>query len=112
MRAKDKTKTRLYDIYEEERLSVSTVTLFELLAGANTPQKREEIFLITDPIQKLDFTDAVALNAAEIYRQLKRNNRLIEFRDIFIAATCIVHDETLLTFNKKHFNRIKDLKIA
>lgn len=111
LRAKDKTKTTLYKIFGEENLSVSTVTLFELLAGANTAQKRKEIFSITDSIQKLDFTDKVALNAAEVYQQLKRNNQMIEFRDIFIAATCMIHDETLLTFNKKHFNRIKGLRL-
>ncbi len=36
---------------------------------------------------------------------------MIEFRDIFIAATCLVYELPILTFNKRHFKRIKGLEI-
>jgi tRNA(fMet)-specific endonuclease VapC len=36
---------------------------------------------------------------------------MIEFRDIFIAATCIVNELPLITLNKKHFKRIEELKL-
>lgn len=36
---------------------------------------------------------------------------MIEFRDIFIAATCIVNGLPIVTLNKKHFKRIAGLKI-
>lgn len=37
---------------------------------------------------------------------------MIEFRDIFIAATCIVNELPIATLNKKHFKHIEGLKIA
>lgn len=36
---------------------------------------------------------------------------MIEFRDIFIAATCVVNKASLLTLNKKHFTRIAGLQV-
>jgi len=36
---------------------------------------------------------------------------MIEFRDIFIAATCIVNDLPVRTLNKKHFDRITGLHV-
>lgn len=59
--------------------------------------------------QLLPFTDEAAIKAAQIYRQLKKDSLLIEFRDIFIAATCIVNDLPLITLNEKHFKRINGL---
>ena len=36
---------------------------------------------------------------------------MIEFRDIFIAATCIENNLPIVTLNKKHFERIAGLDI-
>jgi predicted nucleic acid-binding protein len=53
----------------------------------------------------------VAEKAAEIYHRLRKNNQIIEFRDIFIAATCLTFNLPIATLNKKHFKRIEGLKI-
>ena len=111
LRATEKTKTALYGIFERDDICSSSVTLYELMAGATTQSKKEDIFLITSNFQVLDFSEAVAYRAAEIYRQLKKENLLIEFRDIFIAATCLEFDFPILTLNKKHFQRIKGLSL-
>ena len=111
LRASEKTKTALYGIFERDDICLSSVTLYELMAGATTQSKKEDIFLITSNFQVLDFSEAVAYRAAEIYRQLKKENLLIEFRDIFIAATCLEFDFPILTLNKKHFQRIKGLSL-
>ena len=79
--------------------------------GATTPEKENDIELITEDISILPFSDFVAVEAAKIYHQLRISNKLIEFRDIFIAATCLVNDLPLVTLNKKHFTRIKGLTI-
>ena len=36
---------------------------------------------------------------------------MIENVDLLIAATALVHDLTLLTFNRRHFERIPDLRL-
>jgi predicted nucleic acid-binding protein len=59
----------------------------------------------------LSFNSNVADVASEIAKKLKAKNKIIEFRDIFIAATAIANDIPLSTFNVKHFERIDDLEL-
>ena len=40
----------------------------------------------------------------------KKGERLADF-DLFIAATAVAHDLTLVTGNKKHFSRVPGLKL-
>jgi predicted nucleic acid-binding protein len=83
--------------------------LYELLIGANTPEKVNDIKILTDGLPVLAFTEDVSGRAAQIYLKLRQQNKMIEFRDIFIAATCIVNNLPLKTSNLKHFERIEGL---
>ena len=111
LRAKDKLSTTLYKISESTEIYVSAVTMYELYIGATTKDKEKDVIAITENFTVLPFTDAVAKKAAELYHKLRVSNQMIEFRDIFIAATCIVHELPIVTLNKKHFKRIDELKI-
>jgi tRNA(fMet)-specific endonuclease VapC len=111
IRAKNKLETTLYQLSESSELFISSVSLYELYMGATTKEKEEDVKLLTEGIPILPFTDTVSIKAASIYHRLKLSNQLIEFRDIFIAATCIVNEMPIVTLNKKHFNRIEELKI-
>ena len=79
--------------------------------GAISPQKWVDVKTLTDDIPVLSFTKIISEKAAIIYQELRRENRIIEFRDIFIAATALIHDQPVLTKNKKHFTRVKGLKL-
>jgi len=111
LRAKDKLSTTLYKISENIDVYISAVTLYELYMGATTKDKEKDVRNITENFTVLPFTDTVAQKAAELYHKLRLSNQMIEFRDIFIAATCIVHELPIVTLNKKHFKRIDGLKI-
>ncbi len=62
-------------------------------------------------ITPVEFDAAIAAQAASYYRELKAHNRVLEFRDLFIAATAAYHRFQLATLNTKHFKRIKDLAL-
>ena len=111
LRATDKINTKLYSISSATRIYISSVTLYELLMGATNEQKRQDVSLLVEDLIVLPFDDEVSIKASEIYHQLKEINKLIEFRDIFIAATCIVHYLPIMTTNKNHFSRIEGLEI-
>jgi len=111
LRAKDKTKTELFKVSEIGNLCISAVTLYELYMGATSDSKMNDVKLLTEDLIVLPFDDEVSKKAAEIYHHLKSIHHLIEFRDIFIAATCIVNELPIKTLNVKHFCNIKDLKI-
>lgn len=111
LRKKDKTNTILYSISEVDPLAISSVTLYELLMGATDSKKLYDIQLLTEDLLILPFDDRVAAKSGEIYHQLRKENKMIEFRDIFIAATCIIYKMPLKTLNTKHFERISGLNV-
>ncbi|MDB5155994.1 MAG: type toxin-antitoxin system VapC family toxin [Mucilaginibacter sp.] len=111
LRAKDKLGTTLYKLSDNTALFISSVSLYELYMGATNKDKANDVKNITGDLSVLHFTDTVAEKAAQIYHQLRLSNQMIEFRDIFIAATCIVNEIPIVTLNKKHFKRIAGLKI-
>ncbi|HEY2580514.1 MAG TPA: type II toxin-antitoxin system VapC family toxin [Mucilaginibacter sp.] len=111
LRSKDKLTSKLYQLSDEPELCISAVSMYELYMGATSKDKEKDIKLVTESLIILPFTNAVALQASKIYHQLKKKNELIEFRDIFIAATCMVNELPIATLNKKHFKRIEGLKI-
>ena len=92
---------------------ISTVTLFELYAGATNEAKERDIENILSLFDNvfLSFTPEVAKKAGELYRSAKKEQYTIEIRDLFISATAILYDLPLLTLNVKHFRRIENLKI-
>ena len=98
-------------IPDDEQIYISSVTLYELLMGASTPDKITDIKILTDEIPVLPFNEEIAEKSAEIYHQLRQLNKMIEFRDIFIAATCLVNNLPVKTLNKKHFDRIQELSV-
>ena len=74
--------------------------------------KVKDIKILTEDLPILSFNEDAASQAAEIYHYLRHKNKMIEFRDIFIAATCIVNNLPVKTLNKKHFDRIPGLIIS
>jgi len=79
--------------------------------GATNEQKREDVRLLTEDVIVLPFDEEISIKASEIYHELRGTNKMIEFRDIFIAATCLVYNLSVLTTNINHFQRIKGLQI-
>jgi predicted nucleic acid-binding protein len=111
-RSKNKEKTLLGKLNQqrEGRMYVSAIAKYEVLAGAKE-EDMDEWRRIFENITVLAFRDTTIVSARNIYRQLKRENKLIDTCDILIAATAIVHDLPLATFNRNHFERIRDLRL-
>ncbi|MDO8508865.1 MAG: type II toxin-antitoxin system VapC family toxin [Nanoarchaeota archaeon] len=84
----------------------TSINIFELWSG----RKEKEENIIKDLLSWLnvkDLTKEVACKAGDIRIKLRKQGLDIEFRDIFIAAICIDNELELLTYNKKHFERMK-----
>jgi len=112
LRAKDKKTTVLYNIPDNMQIYISSVTLYELLMGSTNEQKEEDIRLLTEGLIILPFDEDVSRRASEIYHRLRKENKMIEFRDIFIAATCLVYGLPVISTNKNHFQRIQGLELG
>jgi len=87
---------------------ISAVTLFELfLRDTNL----DDIEKFRNRVKILDFDELASRKASFIYKSLKKKGKLVATQDIFIAATCLVNNCRLATFNKKDFENINDLKL-
>ncbi len=83
----------------------TTINTFEIWYGR---KESETVFELLDWLHGLDLDDMSAKLAGDILRDLKKRGAIIDIRDMFIAAICIKNDIELLTYNKKHFERIKE----
>lgn len=109
-RKENKKNSTLCKIQKSHTLYASTITEFEFLAGV----KEEKIISLKyffSKINLLPFDSKAAVKASSIFKDLKSKNQIIEFRDIFIAATAIANNLPISTLNVAHFNRVKDLEI-
>ena len=111
LRKDKKEKSWLWKIKETSVCFISSITLFELLSGAKTDKQVEDIDKITKWIESIYFDDEIAMVAASMFKNLKRNNQIIDYRDIFIAATAKFCNLKLATLNISHFNRIEGLTL-
>lgn len=87
------------------------MSVFELYVGATTIQKREDVSILLQNITILAMNEDIAKIAAEIALNLKQKHQIIEFRDIFIAATALHYDMPIATLNKGHFQRIENIQL-
>lgn len=109
LRKKNKTKSELFKIPDETIIMISSVTLFELFAGATDKNKWKDVKDLTDDLFIIPFDKEIAEVAAKIMNDLREKNKMNEFRDIFIAATAFKFGLPVKTINKKHFERVSDL---
>jgi len=101
----------------DEEFQIASVTVAELWHGierANARYKAErEVYVRTvlSAIQILPYTEATVLEHARIWAELESAGRMIGSYDLIIAATALEHGSTIATFNRRHFESIRGLKV-
>ncbi|MFH1071905.1 MAG: type II toxin-antitoxin system VapC family toxin [Nanoarchaeota archaeon] len=90
------------------RFYISSISLFELLQRETRIQDMKDFL---EDFEFIPLDEYVAAKGAEIMRHLRKSGKLVEFRDVLIAASCIIEDCSLLTLNRRHFEKIKELKL-
>jgi len=97
---------------EQNELVTTTVNRYEVLAGARTDAVRQTYLNLLDAIPVLPLDIHGSDRAAEVFRQLEGRGQRIEAGDCLIAGITLQHGATLLTRNRKHFERVKGLTLA
>jgi len=91
------------------KLCITSINLYELFFGpmyAGYDQEIEDIKSFILWVRVLPFDERAAEIAANIDSTLHKKGKRIDLRDIFIAATCIVFDAKIITYNVSHFKVI------
>lgn len=67
LRSKNKFNSILSNIPDEHEIFVSSVTIYELLMGATSPEKWKDVETLTRGLPVLAFTGNVAIRASKIF---------------------------------------------
>lgn len=111
-RKKDKGKSVFVQLTETyDRFCISAITEYEIRVGLNEAQELfwEELLA---QLHIIPFDSAAVHIAKDLMNLLKRQRKQIAIPDLFIASTAISRDLPFATLNKKHFERISDLKLV
>jgi len=92
--------------------ATTAITAFELRSGARTANQRRTIDALLDAMTILPFGSEDAQIAASLRQRLEEEGQAIGMADYMIAAVCVANDGILLTRNRKHFERVHELKVS
>lgn len=94
------------------KLKVTSVSVAEIISGLSRNEKHKiRANKFFSNLEILDLNLESAYLAGEIDGTLIKLGQQIDFPDCLIAGITITNNETLLTKNIKHFERINNLKI-
>lgn len=96
----------------EKRAILSAVTVFELFKGVTGHKRLSQLGELTGIVPVVALSGDHAERAGGIYTELGSRGKLVENEDILLAATALETGVPLMTRNRKHFERIKDLEIV
>lgn len=97
------------------RVFISIVSVGEIyerafvFANAEAHLDSFRVVLARHPV--INLNDPIMERFAELRAFLRRRGQMISDFDILIASSALYHDLTVLTFNRRHFDRIPDLKL-
>ena len=98
-----------------EAITVAAPTVMELVKGAELSNKpkseKEKVHNFLSSLIILNLDKESAMLAGEIEAELRKKGEIIQIEDIMIGAIAKHNSETLITRNKKHFERITNLEI-
>lgn len=96
----------------EHELATTAITAFELWAGAHGKRQERAIDLLLEALLVLPLDRASAEKAAAVRRTLDAAGATIGMADSLIAGTVLNARGTLLTRNRKHFERVPGLNLG
>src|SRR5690349_16098796 len=116
MRGERRAVDRLNELLEApDPVGVCTITLMQLYHGvARARVAQDEAARIDRALRGMtafDLTREVAVAAGRIDGELAAAGTAIDPADVIIGATALGRNEAVVTCNRRHFSRIKGLRV-
>ena len=93
-------------------LATTAVSRFELRAGARSARQEQAVTVLLEALAVLPLDSSSADRAVAVRRKLEKGGIGIGMADSLIAGIALAHGATLLTRNRRHFERVEGLKLA
>jgi tRNA(fMet)-specific endonuclease VapC len=110
LRGADPGASMIENWMRTERLRLTAITAFELRLGADFFARNATIESLLAR-RTLPLDAVAALLAGEIYADLSASGIGIGLRDAMLAGICRRFDLPLATRNRRHFERVADLRL-
>ena len=98
-----------------EEIAITWPTLGEVYAGAyyspNPDARLDDVRGFLRFFARVGFDDTIMQRFGELRSFLRRRGLPITDIDLLVAATAVEYDFTLLTYNRRHFDRIPGLRV-
>ena len=111
----DKTVLAKFEENKTIPISISMITYAELVFGAKRSQNEQKNMIKVNHIREIYPIEELNADVMEVFADIKAKLYAkairIEDMDLFIAATAMYNDLTLVTNNTKHFENIPGLKL-
>jgi tRNA(fMet)-specific endonuclease VapC len=109
------TARRLFAALMSEGVAISIVTYGEIyegiLYGRDSNQQEEKFREFLGGVELVLLSPQIMERFGRIRGQLRRDGNLVGDMDLLIASTAIAHDLTLVTRNRRHFERVPGLEL-
>jgi tRNA(fMet)-specific endonuclease VapC len=106
---------RLLQALAEEGLALSVISYGEIYEGiyfgSHPRQHERDLRRFLQLVRVLPLTQVVLRRYAQIRGRLRQQGTPIGELDTLVAATALHHNLTLVTRNRRHFDRVPGLKI-
>ena len=91
---------------------ISIGEIYEVAFNYTNPQAHLSSFReFLTPFKRLTLNEPIMETFAEVRAHLRRRGEIISDFDMLIGATALHYNLIVLTLNKKHFERIPEIKI-
>jgi len=67
--------------------------------------------MIFESLPIVPYTEATALEHARLWAALESSGKMIGYYDLIVAATALEHGSTIATFNRRHFENVRGLRV-
>ncbi len=103
---------RVREEISRSNLCTSVISRFELLVGARNERQETVVRELLSIVPALDIDEDVADRAASLRRALDDQGLSLGMADCLIAGVALERSLPLLTRNRRHHSRIKDLLLV
>ncbi len=74
-------------------------------------RKTKDVQSLLKWLEVVEFDEELGEMAGKVFIVLKKQNSIIDYRDLFIGTTAVFYNLEIATLNPTHFENIPDIKI-
>ena len=100
-----------------DEFEVAAITVAELwhgverAVGAHKARRQHYLEGVLAPLPVIPYTGQTAREHARIWAELEAAGKMIGYYDIIVAATALERGSEVATFNKRHFDLVRGLRV-